>query len=72
VSSPQIECNDTCAAHPSDRCIHELFEDQAERSPDSIAAAFHDRRSTYRELNVRASRLAHALCRNLTSIEEDA
>ena len=45
-----------------ERCIHEFFEDQAERTPDAVALMFKDRRMTYRELNVRANTLAHSLC----------
>src|SRR5262249_42940799 len=33
------EWNDTDAAYPNDRCIHELFEEQAEETPDAIAVA---------------------------------
>ncbi|QIR41935.1 amino acid adenylation domain-containing protein (plasmid) [Tolypothrix sp. PCC 7910] len=50
-------------------CIHTLFEDQVERTPDAIALAFHAIESTpsiaihlsYRELNQRANQLAHYL-----------
>src|ERR1700730_9684400 len=38
-----------------------LFEAQVDRSPDSVALAFGDRRLSYRELNARANRLAHRL-----------
>ena len=44
-----------------DRCIHELFERQVERSPDSTAVVFDDSTLTYRELNQRANQLAHRL-----------
>ena len=33
------------------KCINELFEEQAERAPDSIAVVFEERKLTYRELN---------------------
>ncbi|MEQ5837768.1 condensation domain-containing protein, partial [Marinobacter sp. NFXS9] len=32
--------NDTTVSYPQDRCIHELFEAQAERRPDAIALVF--------------------------------
>ncbi len=41
--------------------IHELFEDQVERTPEAVALVFGDERLTYRELNERANRLGHYL-----------
>jgi amino acid adenylation domain-containing protein len=41
--------------------LHELFEAQAERAPDSVALSFEDEQVTYAELNRRANRLAHYL-----------
>jgi amino acid adenylation domain-containing protein len=43
------------------RCLHHLFETQAERTPDATAVVFGDEELTYRELNRRANRLAHRL-----------
>jgi amino acid adenylation domain-containing protein len=56
-----VEWNGTKADYPQDRCIHQLFEQQAERSPDAIAVVFEDQKLTYRELNQRANKLAHYL-----------
>jgi amino acid adenylation domain-containing protein len=53
--------NDTGAEVPADRCIHELFEAQAARTPDAVALVFEDASLTYAELNARANRLAHHL-----------
>jgi len=47
----------------SDRCIHELFESEAELNPEAIALVSVDRKFTYRELNERANQLAHFLMR---------
>ncbi|HEY0510454.1 MAG TPA: amino acid adenylation domain-containing protein [Thermoanaerobaculia bacterium] len=55
------EWNDTAAAFPRDACIHELFEEQAGRTPDAVAVQFEQERLTYRELDRRANRLAHFL-----------
>ncbi|MCX5402027.1 non-ribosomal peptide synthetase [Streptomyces sp. NBC_00102] len=44
-----------------DRRFHELFEERARRHPDTVAIVHGDRSWTYRELDVRANRLAHAL-----------
>ena len=51
------EWNDTECVYPQ-TCIHELFERQAERSPDAIAIIFGNSGLTYRELNRRANQLA--------------
>ncbi|MBW8848812.1 MAG: amino acid adenylation domain-containing protein, partial [Burkholderiales bacterium] len=53
--------NDTAAPFPAERCIHELFEDQAERTPEAIALVFEDDSLSYAELNAQANRLAHHL-----------
>ncbi|HYW07271.1 MAG TPA: amino acid adenylation domain-containing protein, partial [Longimicrobium sp.] len=53
--------NATDADYPADACAHELFESQAERSPDAIALAHEGGEVTYAELNARANRLAHHL-----------
>jgi amino acid adenylation domain-containing protein len=46
---------------PSDRCLHEVFAAQVERTPDAVAVVCDGVRSSYRELNSRANRLAHHL-----------
>ncbi|MGB7948960.1 MAG: amino acid adenylation domain-containing protein [Candidatus Binatia bacterium] len=56
-----VEWSGTKRKYPSDKCIHELFEAQVERSPDAVAVIFEDQELTYRELNARANRLAHDL-----------
>lgn len=55
------EWNNTSADYPRDRCLHELIEAQVARTPESVALIFEDQQLTYRELNVRANRLAHHL-----------
>ena len=44
-----------------DRRVHELFEQQVEAHPDTVAVVLGARQWTYRELNARANRLARAL-----------
>ena len=56
-----VEWNATAAAYPQDVCVHELFEAQAERTPDAVAVVHEDRRLSYAELNTQANRLAHHL-----------
>ncbi|HEX8129401.1 MAG TPA: amino acid adenylation domain-containing protein [Pyrinomonadaceae bacterium] len=55
------EWNDTAADYPRGRSIHELFEAQAERTPDAVALVFAEAEVTYRELNRRSNQLAHYL-----------
>jgi amino acid adenylation domain-containing protein len=55
------EWNDTEAAYPKDRCIHELFEDQVERIPDAIAVVYEEEGISYREMNRSSNQLAHYL-----------
>ncbi len=56
-----VQWNDTARSFPADRCIHQLFEEQAARMPESVAVTCGNEQLTYRELNVRANRLAHYL-----------
>ena len=56
-----VQWNDTAVAYPQDRCVHEMFEGQAERTPDAVAVVFEEQELTYRQLNERANRLAHQL-----------
>ncbi len=37
-----VEWNDTAADYPKDKCIHQLFEEQVERTPDAIALEFEE------------------------------
>ena len=56
-----VEWNDTHRDYPGDKCLHELFEDQVEKTPDRVAVVFKEHQLTYRELNSRANQLAHYL-----------
>jgi amino acid adenylation domain-containing protein len=55
------EWNETRAEYAADKSIHELFEEQAERTPDAIAVVYEEEQVSYAELNRRANRLAHYL-----------
>ncbi|HYA28158.1 MAG TPA: amino acid adenylation domain-containing protein, partial [Acidobacteriota bacterium] len=57
----RLEWNATAADFPADRCIHELFEAQVERTPNAIAVEFNGVELTYGELNRRANGVAHHL-----------
>ena len=52
-----VDWNDTAVEYPRDRCIHQLFEEQAARSPDAVAVVHGGRSLTYGQLNARANQL---------------
>ncbi len=56
-----LKWNDTQSAYPHDRTIYELFEAQAERTPDAVAITCNGEELSYRELDRRANQLAHYL-----------
>ncbi len=56
-----VEWNGTAAEYPQETSVHQLFEEQVERTPDALAVAYENERVTYAELNERANRLAHHL-----------
>jgi amino acid adenylation domain-containing protein len=55
------EWNDTARDYPQGQCLHQLFEEQAHYTPDTVALIFGEERLTYRELNRRADCLASYL-----------
>ncbi|MEH1791682.1 amino acid adenylation domain-containing protein [Nostoc sp.] len=56
-----VEWNNTETDYPQDKCIHQLFEAQVEKTPSNIAVIFENQKLTYQELNDRANQLAHYL-----------
>lgn len=53
-----VEWNRTDATFPADRCLHQLVEEQAVRTPEAEAVVATGRRLSYCELRQRATRLA--------------
>lgn len=53
--------NNTVVDYPKDKCVHQLFEEQVEKTPDKFAVIACDKTLTYSELNEEANRIAHAL-----------
>ncbi|BAY99585.1 amino acid adenylation domain protein [Tolypothrix tenuis PCC 7101] len=53
--------NHTQAEYSFNKCIHELFEKQVEKTPDAVAVIFADQQLTYRQLNSKANQLANYL-----------
>ena len=56
-----VEWNDTAIEYPKDKCIHQLFEEQVEKTPDAVAVVFESEELTYEQLNQRANQFAHHL-----------
>ena len=56
--------NDTQVDYPSELCIHQLFEQQVEKTPNNIAIVFEEDSLSYTELNKRSNQLAHYLVKN--------
>lgn len=56
-----VEFNQTKAAYPLDKTIHQLFEEQAEKRSDHLAVIFKEEKLTYGELNNRSNQLARHL-----------
>ncbi len=53
--------NKTTVPYPTDRLIHELFEEQVRKGPERTAVVFEGQSMTYLELNQKANQLAHYL-----------
>jgi amino acid adenylation domain-containing protein len=55
-----VEWNATAAAYP-ELCVHQIFEEQARRTPDAVAVLDTAAGLTFAQLNRRANRIAHRL-----------
>jgi amino acid adenylation domain-containing protein len=56
-----VEWNDTRAKYPDTQCVHELFHQQALRTPEAVAAVYEGQQLTYAELDRKANQLARYL-----------
>ncbi len=56
-----VEWNQTAGDYPRTTCLHELFEEQVERTPKAVAVIYEEQQLTYSELNARANQLARHL-----------
>ena len=61
--------NNTKAIYPNNT-IHELFEEQVKRTPDSVALVFNEKEMTYRELNEKSNQFARFLLKNGVKTED--
>jgi hypothetical protein len=56
-----FEWNQTCADYPQNLSLHQMFEQQVERSPNALALIAQSEKLTYQHLNQRVNQLAHYL-----------
>ena len=56
-----VDFNNTKVMYAKEKTIHELFEEQVEKTPDKIAIVYEEKELTYKELNIRANQLARLL-----------
>ena len=56
-----VEWNDTATDYPANTLLHELFEEQAQRTPDEVEVISESQNLTNGELEARANQLAHFL-----------
>ena len=59
-----VEWNQTEVDYPRDKCVHQLFEAQVERTPDAVAVVFEDQCLSYAKLNAQSNQLARYLQRH--------
>ncbi|WP_432409143.1 amino acid adenylation domain-containing protein [Wukongibacter sp. M2B1] len=55
--------NKNLTDYPSNKTIHQLFEEQVDRNPNNIAIVFGNKQLTYKELNERSNQIANYLLR---------
>jgi len=55
------EWNNSKTDYPQDKCIHQLFEEQVEKTPEALAVVWEDQHLTYSQLHSKANQLAHYL-----------
>jgi amino acid adenylation domain-containing protein len=56
--------NATAADYPKTKCVHQIVDEQALRTPEATAATFESNRVSYRELVCKSNQLAHWLQSN--------
>jgi amino acid adenylation domain-containing protein/non-ribosomal peptide synthase protein (TIGR01720 family)/FkbM family methyltransferase len=63
------EWNPTAEEYASGACLHDLFREQAARTPDAVAAQHGDEQLSYGELDRRSEKIAHHLLRLGVGVE---
>lgn len=64
------EFNNTKTDYPKDKTLHQLFEEQVERTPNSVAVITRKGAITYRELNERSNVLKNFLLNNGCTLKQ--
>ncbi|MFT6504078.1 MAG: tyrocidine synthetase-3, partial [Crocinitomicaceae bacterium] len=59
-----IDWNKTASDYPTDKTLQDLFEGQAEKTPDTVAVVSGNTSLTYSELNAKANQLAFTIREN--------
>lgn len=67
-----IEWNKSSVAYPSERLLHELFEEQVTTTPDRTALVFENQQLTYRKLDDRANKIAALLHERLETLRSNS
>ena len=55
------EFNNTQTDYPKNKTIHQMFEEQVERTPENVALLFEGKTLTYKELNKKSNQLARKI-----------
>ncbi len=66
-----VQWNQTDKDYPKDKTIHQLFEEQASKTPSNVAVVFEGQHLTYAELNAKANQFARFL-QSQKCIKQDA
>ncbi|NJM67005.1 MAG: amino acid adenylation domain-containing protein [Acaryochloris sp. RU_4_1] len=64
-----VEWNNTEKPYSTHQTVHQLFEEQVERTPDAIAIVCGNQSITYQDLNIQANQTAHYL--TTLGVQED-
>ena len=65
------EFNNTYTDYPRNKTVIELFEEQVEKTPESIALVFENKTMTYKELNEKANKVAYYIS-NILNLENQS
>ena len=51
----KVQWDNTQSQYINNKCVHQLFEDQVEKTPNAVAVVFEEQQLTYAELNAKAN-----------------